>query len=142
MSATSKLCAEHRWLEAEAAKLLRVVSMSTPDTASVAAIRWRLAQALREHCAREDEVVYDWLIASDDDAAFAAAWRHREKHGRIGEYFTRYVADWPVSRVGREWPAFCAETKAVIAGLAARIVEEEQDLYPHAERVHACRKAA
>lgn len=142
MSATTQLRAEHRWLEGEAAKLLHIASAPTPDSAAVAAIRWRLVQALREHCAREDALVEDWLTACSDGKARTAVSRHREAHGRISEFFMRYVSQWPVARLASEWDGFCAETHAVVAGLAARFAAEELELHPHAERVHARREAA
>ncbi|MDF7776621.1 hemerythrin domain-containing protein [Sphingomonas sp. AOB5] len=130
-----QLCTEHRSLEAQAAQMLAIVANRVPDPAAVAAVRWRMAQELFEHCAREDLVVYEQLIISGDAAAIATAWSYRREHGGLGEMFGRYIADWPVVRVGREWDAFRIATTDIMTRIAGRILSEERELYAHAERV-------
>lgn len=142
MNVILDLCAEHRELEAQAGMLLRVVQNSTPDTAAVAVLRWRMAQRLSDHCEREDRAIYETLVASGDAAATAIAWRYRQEHGQLSRDFSRYVAAWPVDRVASEWAAFRGETEKVVAGLHSRILLEEQELYAHVERVTAKRRAA
>jgi hypothetical protein len=137
MTSIEDLCAEHRLLEAQAGQLLEIVSVPCPDTAAVAAIRWRMAQLLREHCAHEDRSVYERLLASGDAAGTSTAWRFRREHGGLAEAFTAYVADWTVSRIAEDWSGFGLETERMMAGLAARILLEERVLYRHAVRVGA-----
>jgi hypothetical protein len=137
-----ELCAEHRALEAHAAQLLAIVSAAVPDAAAVAAMRWRMAQALRDHCLREDRLVYDRLLSSGDAVATDIAWRYREEHGMLGPAFANYMAVWPVGRITAEWERFGAETRILMADLAERIAREEQMLYPHVERVVARQRAA
>ncbi|WP_268801268.1 hemerythrin domain-containing protein [Sphingomonas sp. Root241] len=136
------LCAEHRALEAQAAQLLSIVSAPVPDAAAVAAMRWRMAQALFDHCNREDWLIYDRLLFSGDAVATRIAWLYRQEHGLLGPSFANYVATWPVDRITKEWERFRAETRILMAGLAERIKREEEVLYPHAERVIARRQAA
>jgi hypothetical protein len=142
MTAILDLCAEHRQLEGQAGVLLRTVQNSTPDTAAVAVLRWRMAQKLSDHCVREDRAIYEALIASGDAAATAIAWRYRQEHGRLAQDFSSYIAAWPVDRVANEWADFRAETEAVVTNLHSRIFLEEQVLYAHVERVAAKRRAA
>jgi hypothetical protein len=137
-----ELCAEHRALEAQAAQLLSIVSASVPDAAAVAAMRWRMAQALLDHCSREDWLIYDRLLFSGDAAATKIAWLYRQEHGLLGPSFANYVAGWPVGRITQEWERFRAETRILMADLAERIEREEEVLYPHAERVIARQQAA
>ena len=137
----SELCSEHRLLEEQAEQLGRIVTSQVPDSAAVAVIRWRMAQALADHCAREDHVIYDRLLSSGDVAATAVAWAYRREHGAIAERFNRYVAEWPVKRVGREWEAFRAETRKVLSALADRILSEEEVLYMQSLRVMGRRAA-
>ena len=137
-----ELCAEHRALEVHAAQLLEIVAAPVPDAAAVAALRWGMAQALLDHCNREDRLIYDRLLASGDAIATNIAWRYRQEHGLLGPTFANYIAAWPVGRINREWARFRAETEALMASLAARIEREEQALYPHLERVTARRRAA
>lgn len=137
-----EFCAEHRALEAHAAQLLAIVSAPVPDAAAVAVMRWRMAQALIDHCNREDRLIYDRLLSSGDAIATDIAWQYRQEHGTIGPSFASYIAAWPVGRITREWARFRAETEALLAGLADRIEREEQVLYAHVERVMARRRSA
>lgn len=132
-----QLCAEHRVLEAHAALLLRIVAVPVPDAASVAAMRWRMAQALLDHCRTEDEHIYDPLIAAGDRVAV----QYREEHGALAKAFANYIAAWPVERIAREWKRFGVETEMMLVELEMRIAREEDMLYPHAARVTA-REAA
>ena len=135
------LIAEHRILEGEAARLVAIVAGRVPDGAAVAAVRWRMAEALLDHCAREDRLVYDALLNAEDPVAADLAWRYREDHGAIGAAFTRYVTEWPVSRVAREWDRFREETHAIVAMLAERMAREETILYPLARDMEVRRAA-
>lgn len=140
MASLAQLRAEHRELEKLAAQLLRVVVADVPDRALVAGMRWQIARALHTHCASEDEMLRAWLLASSDAAAGAAMRRYAEAELDLCEAFGRYIADWPLARMGQEWVAFRAATLAIAAKLADRISLEEQLLYPHVERLE--RRAA
>jgi hypothetical protein len=137
-----ELCAEHRALEVQAARLLAIVSAAVPDAAAVAAMRWRMAQALLDHCNREDWLIYDRLLFSGDAVATGIAWLYRQEHGLLGPAFANYIATWPVGRITQEWARFGAETRILMADLAERIKREEEVLYPHVERVTARQQAA
>ncbi len=136
------LRAEHLVLRDHAAQLLAIVSADVPDAAAVAAMRWRMAQALRDHCEREDREIYDRLLSSGDAVATEIAWRCRQEHGTLGSIFATHMASWPVDRINREWPHFRADTRALMFDLADRIAHEEQILYPQAERIVARQRAA
>ena len=136
-----ELRAEHRVLEAQAAELLRVVAGQSPDSASVAGLRWRMARTLADHCEREDRHVYDWLLCSGDAVATVYALRCRQEHGVLVERFRTYILDWPVGRIAREWTEFGRATQEIVASIADRMAREEEQLYPHADRVMARRAA-
>lgn len=136
-----RLCAEHRALETQAAQLLAIVSAAVPDAASVAAMRWQMAQALRDHCVGEDRLIYDRLLSSGDAVATEIAWSYRQDHGMLVPAFANYMAAWPVGRISREWERFRAETRILLADLAERIEREERVLYAHVERVVARQSA-
>jgi len=138
----SELCEEHRQLEAQAARMLKIVAAPVADAAAVAGLRWRMAQALLDHCRREDRAVYDRLLASGDAIATALAWEYRKEFGALGAAFAAYIADWPVDRVNRNWIGFRADTQAMMALIVTRIACEERELYAHAERIEARRRAA
>jgi hypothetical protein len=138
----AELCGEHRLLEQQVNQLLRAASAPTPDPASVAGLRWRMAQTLSDHRAGEDRLVYDRLLSCGDSIATAVAWRHRQEFNALTRAFGDYIAAWPVDRIAREWEQFGLETEAVASRLAAQILVEEQVLYTHALRVEARRAAA
>lgn len=142
MAPISELREEHRQIAAQARQVLHIVTGPVADAAAIAGIRWRMAHALFEHCEREDRLVYRSILSSGDAAATAAATDYRREHGRLAADFGRYVTDWPVTRINREWEAFRDATRLVMERLAARIRDEEDTLYPHAERVSERRKAA
>jgi iron-sulfur cluster repair protein YtfE (RIC family) len=141
MHVIAELCGEHRQLEEQASQLMEIAGAAVPDPATVAMIRWRLAQALSDHCAREDRAIYDNMLASGDVSATAIAWAFRREHGALAESFGRYIGAWPVDRIAREWARFRVDTHAVLEALADRIACEEDVLYAHAERVRARRAA-
>ena len=130
MAWIAELRDEHRALEQLASALLVIAAAPVPDPASVAALRWGMACRLHDHCAREERYIYHPLIDSDVPALARAGERSHRAFGGIAEMFGRFVADWPVERIAREWRGFGAEAKAVVAALRARIAEEERELYP------------
>jgi len=136
-----ELYEEHRQLEAQAERLREIVMAPVADAAAIAGLRWKMAQALHDHCAHEDEAVYQTIFASGDGAATRAAWGYRQANGRISRVFGNYIGAWPIPRINREWDAFRADTLAVLDRLAARIASEEDILYSHARRVRTRRAA-
>lgn len=141
MSIISKLRDEHRLLEADIGHMLDIVANPSPDAASIAAIRWRLAQTLFEHCAHEDRAIHDRLAQSGDAAAIAVCSDYRRAHVALGEVFGRYLADWPIDRISRDWDGFGSATRAMARSVADRIAVEEAQLYPLLERIVLMRAA-
>lgn len=90
-------------------QLRDVVANSYPDPASVAPLRWQIAQTLLEHCERKDRAVTD---VREDVAA-----RRRADHAAVCCLFAHYIADWSVGRVAAEWERFGKETEDVAASL-------------------------
>ena len=90
-------------------QLRGIVANPYPDPASVAPLRWRIAQALLEHCERKD------AIASGLPAVATMA--RREDHAALCCLFSHYIADWSVARIGAEWRQFGKETEDLVASL-------------------------
>ena len=142
MTSIKDIWNEHRALEARAAQLLQIVASPVPDPAAVAAVRWDMAQALAQHCAREDREVYAPLLASDDAEARLAARHLNEEQGMLARRFADYAARWPVARMAREWEVFRSDTAALLLDLKRRITREERELHPHLARIEHRRAAA
>lgn len=141
METIRELREEHRLLEADARRLLAIVGNRVPDAASVAAMRWDMAQQLFNHCEREDRGVYERMAVSGDARAIATARAYRLDHGAMSAAFGRYISDWPVARIASEWTVFRAETEAMVARIEQRLRSEEAELYPAVEHVIARRAA-
>lgn len=109
-------CGEDREMALVAAELLRVVAAQSPDSASVAGLRWRMARTLADHCGREE-------------------------HGAVVDRFHTYIRDWPVSRITREWAEFGRATRTALASIAGPSASQERHLHPHAGRAIARRAA-
>lgn len=142
MTLIAELCAEHRQVEEQARLLLRIAVAETPDSALVAGTRWRLAQMLHDHCVHEDRAVYGRLIGSGDSLAAAEAQHYHQDHGGVARDVAGYIAAWPLQRITREWQAFGAATRSIVATIQDRIRAEERHLYAHLVRVEAHRAAA
>lgn len=91
-------------------QLRDVVANSYPDPASVAPLRWRVAQALLEHCERKERT------AGEGGEEVAA--RRRADHAALCCLFAHYIADWSVARIAVEWEAFGKDTGDMIASLS------------------------
>jgi len=137
----AELLGEHLELEKLGARLLDVVNVRVPDAAKVAALRWELCRAFVDHWGREDQLIYDRLLASGDAEAVAAAWEFRREFGALREEMRLYVTEWPVDRIAREWEAFRDHTFALRDRIDARRAQEESVLYTHARRVIGRRAA-
>jgi hypothetical protein len=112
-------------------------AVSKPTYSPVAAVRWKLARELIAHLAVEDRWLYPALIASTDQKAADTAKIFKNEMGGLAGTFTSYMGKWNDQRIVAEWPAYCAETKALLASLTNRILRENNELYPLATT--ACR---
>jgi hypothetical protein len=119
---------QHDSISEHAAALAAAVSK--PDYSPVAAIRWKLARELIAHLAVEDRWLYPTLIASPDRKTADTAKRFKNEMGGLADAFTNYMGKWNDQRIVAEWPAYCAETKTLLAALTKRVRRENKDLYP------------
>jgi hypothetical protein len=136
------ICEEHRALDRRAGELLQIVAAAVPDPAAVAALRWGLAQALIDHCTREERGLYAQLLASGDASAVQDVLAFRHRYGQLARRVADYIDGWPVARIGRDWAAFRTDTGALVAELRSRIAAEEAGLLPHVVRLASARIAA
>ncbi len=116
MFSIAQLCEQDPDLENLSGLLLRVVAAPVADPASVAALRWNLAQALLDHCERRDRACAERMpveVPSPD-----AARRSREALATLCGAFAHYIADWSMARIAAEWQEFGRETEAVLAARA------------------------
>lgn len=127
------LRAQHEQISLTARQLAQATSNSSIPQ-SVAALRWSLARQLIAHLALEDRILYPAMQQSQDLTARKTAAQLQSETGALADRFTRYMADWSDDRIAREWPAFCAETRLILAALAERVDRENRTLYPLADQ--------
>ncbi len=136
---------QHDSISKSATALATAVSKSSYSP--VAAIRWKLARELIAHLAIEDRWLYPMLIAGTEQKTAATARRFQDEMGGLAATFTNYMAKWSDQRIASEWPAYCAETRILVAALTNRIERENKELYPLARASayagsHEARRAA
>ena len=124
---------QHRELSVIARQLMLAVQNDSVQQ-SVGAVRWQLARQLMSHLALEDRIFYPAMLRLADEQARSATMRLQAEIGTLAQDFSAYMYRWSDDRVAREWPQFCAETREILAALAARMGQEERLLYPLAER--------
>ncbi|MDR7156028.1 iron-sulfur cluster repair protein YtfE (RIC family) [Sphingobium xenophagum] len=123
---------QHKQISLTARQLAQATSDTTAPQ-SVAALRWSLARQLIAHLALEDRILYPKMQRSANPLARKTALQLQGETGALAEGFTRYMAAWSDDRIAREWPAFCAETQAILATLTQRVDRENRTLYPLAD---------
>lgn len=113
--------------------------MSAPNAADQAAdISRTLSQMtgkLRIHLAQEDKSLYPRLAASSDTQTASTAKRFQEEMSGLGEVYGAYADKWRTpAEIGADIASFKTESEAVFAALADRIVRENTELYPLADK--------
>ena len=103
----------------------------------VARLRWQLARLLITHLALEDRLLYPAAMRSSHDEARKTAMTMQQEMGDLAARFSSYMTAWSDDRILREWPAFCAQTRALLATLGDRIESENRILYPLVVRAAA-----
>ncbi|WP_336957974.1 hemerythrin domain-containing protein [Sphingobium aquiterrae] len=125
----SVLRAQHDALSGIAVELLQQVNGSEKPR-PVGALRWKLARALIAHLAVEDGYFYPDMLSAADAEARRVALDFQCEMGDLAGRFTDYMARWTDERIVREWGLFRQETRAMMETLAARIMRENERLYP------------
>jgi hypothetical protein len=129
-------------LREEHALLVRIVGQLAecirrpipPPSVELFAIRRQLNATLIGHLKAEDWILYPMLLASDDPATAATARAFMDEMGGLAAAFLAYADKWSASAIESDWPGYCSESQGIIDALTERIIRENRDLYPLAER--------
>lgn len=133
-----RLRAEHAALTTLAQFLMAMVAAPEPPRPTeLASVCGMLRDTLVRHLKCEDWILYPRLIASGDAATVALARAFEAEMGSIASDFAAYDARWSTGRAVAEWPAFRAETTAILDALENRIAREDRYLYPLADALDA-----
>jgi hypothetical protein len=106
-----------------------------PSSLDLFTLRKRLTTRLIAHLKAEDWLLYPPLMESSDPEIAAVAREFVDEMGGLATAFNAYVEKWDALRINNEWPAYRAETRAIIAALGTRIARENRELYPLLEKL-------
>ena len=105
-----------------------------PPTVELFGVRKELNATLIGHLKSEDWILYPALLASDDPATAATARIFMDEMGGLAAAFLAYADRWSAGAIDRDWAGYCGESHAIIDALTQRMIRENRDLYPLAER--------
>lgn len=95
-----------------------------------------IASGIKFHLAAEDKVLYPTLARSGDPTAMEVGQRYQDEMQGLSAAFGDLVTRWRVpSRVAEDPEGFRSHANTVFKALFERIMREERELYPIAERV-------
>ena len=111
-------------------RLLTEVNRDDAPGDTIAKSRWTLTRVLLAHLAKEDKLLYPGLRKAGDQRLVGLATRLSDEMGGLAAAYSRYVSEWTVDKIHKDWTGFQAETRLVLTALRARIARENRDLYP------------
>ncbi|UZK66108.1 hemerythrin domain-containing protein [Sphingomonas sp. M1-B02] len=129
-----RLIAEHDRIDDAVSQLLALVEVETPDVDAIIIDMAVLSCELSEHLAHEDSFIYPRMIAAQNTGMSDAAKRFVLEFSTLRADWVQYLAEWGRETILADWETFSAETRAMLARLAARISAENNLLYPAALR--------
>lgn len=131
MTILSSFEAEHRELADAIARLRRLVAGPGPDEqGELPALRWRFAFLIARHISVEDTHLYPRIAADKRPEVARVVARFHGKIGALKERVQRYQTQWTPGMIAEQWPAFQAETLALLNDVEERIAVEEAELFP------------
>ncbi len=129
-------------LREEHAYLVRIVGQLSeciarpipPPSVELFTVRRELNATLIAHLKAEDWILYPTLLASDDPETAATAQQFLDEMGGLAAAFLAYADKWSATAIESDWAGYCAESREIIEALTERIVRENRELYPLADR--------
>jgi hypothetical protein len=135
MATIQTLREEHALLMRIVGRLSECIARPTPPPAAeLFGVRRELNATLIGHLKAEDWILYPMLLASDDAETAAIARQFIDEMGGLSAAFIAYADKWSASAIDSDWAGYCGESKLIIEDLSERIVRENRELYPLAER--------
>jgi iron-sulfur cluster repair protein YtfE (RIC family) len=135
MATIQVLREEHAHLVRIVGQLAECISRPAPPPATeLFGVRRELNATLIGHLKAEDWILYPMLLTSDDPTTAATARQFLDEMGGLAAAFLAYADKWSASAIESDWDAYCTESKGIIEALTQRIIRENRELYPLAER--------
>lgn len=129
MESFAGLFADHAEIARSAATLRRAAHEATDAAAARDAIAM-LSRQLRAHLIAEDRAVYRRLLACRDHGVAETARAARRSFATLARGWRGYVVRWTSDAIAADPAGFAAATAALLDRLDARIVFENENLYP------------
>jgi hemerythrin-like domain-containing protein len=89
-----------------------------------------LSRLLRAHLVAEDRMVYRRLLTCRDRGVAETARAARQGFATLARDWRRYAGRWTAEAIAQDAAAFAAESEALLQRIEARIVFEDETLYP------------
>jgi len=135
MATVQHLREEHALLMRIVVRLSECIARPSPPPATeLFALRRELNATLIGHLKAEDWILYPMLLASDDANTAAIARQFIDEMGGLAAAFITYADKWSAGAIESDWGAYCRDSQVIIEDLTERIVRENRELYPLAER--------
>lgn len=135
MATIQVLREEHALLARIVARLSECISrLAPPPTIELFAVRRELNATLIGHLKAEDWILYPMLLASTNSETAATARQFIDEMGGLAADFLAYADKWTASAIEADWTEYCRESRDIIEALTERIVRENRELYPLADR--------
>lgn len=127
------LIAEHDRIDALCGAMLLLASREANPAAAVALLH-ELAQAVDEHLAAEDRLIYDRMWPSNDPTAQMNAKLFVENFAVLVSDWAIYLTEWTDASITADWAVFSEQSQSIIARVRDRVRHENELLYPAAFR--------
>lgn len=129
MESFAALYSDHVEIVRVAAQL-RFEAHCAIDAGAARAAIAALSHLLRAHLIAEDRAVYRRLLACRDEGVADTARAARQSFATLAREWRRYVARWTAEAIAADRAGFAAATAALLDRLNARVVFENETLYP------------
>jgi hypothetical protein len=131
MLSFERLIREHRLIAQLSARLRHALADGVAAGDAHAALH-ALSDCLIAHLRAEDSEIYPRLMVSRDAGAAHAARQAIERFHTLASDWMAHVDRWGTAAIARDRAGFDADTLAILDRLDARIVQENELLYPMA----------
>ena len=127
----------HEQILEQVDELRGLIRAGVPERAEdIAGLLVRMASGIKFHLAAEDQVLYPTLARSGDVDAVEVGRRYQDEMRGLSAAFGDMVTRWRVpSRIAADPEGFRTHANTVFKALFERIMREERELYPTAERI-------
>ena len=136
MSDIRKVREEHATLVKIVGRLSDAIAKDAPPpSVELYALRRELTSTLLAHLKLEDWVLYPHLAKHLDAEVAALGRRFSDEMGGLSAAYTAYSEKWGATAIDADWHGYCADTAGIIQALTNRILRENRELLPVAERI-------